>query len=197
MSNSSELYSCTSDRPSPNSEQLAVGIFYLVLSSFFLVIYIPTLIFVWKDDELMDRPVFKILVWDSLCDLMQVIGLGFLAGVYTLLNCIGSRPLNRFIGSFINIPWLAGGIMDVAVSLNRYLSVSSTYWMERLFAGRKSYYWVIAGWIYGLCLNGFYLIRDGGVIYSLNEYAWWYSDYPGTIKFFHSLLSLLISIFSF
>lgn len=163
----------------PNTEQLVVGIFYLVLSSFFLIIYVPTLMFVWKDRELMARPVFKILVCDSVCDLLQVIGLGFLAGVFTLVNNVCNRPLNRFIGCIINIPWLAGGIMDVAVSLNRFLAVTSTEWMDKLFAGRRSYYWVTGGVIYGFCLNGFYLIRNGGVIYSLEKYAWYYSDYPG------------------
>lgn len=165
-----------------DSASLGVGIFYTVLSSMFLLTYVPTLSVMWRDKELMSKPVYNILVWNCVSDLFQVLGLGFVAGIMSLTNCVVNRPFNRFWGCVINIPWLAGGIMDCSVALNRLISIHSLAEAHKWFGGKKVYIWIVAAWLYGFGLNGYYLARDGGVIYDLDSKAWYYSDYPGSTE---------------
>lgn len=72
--------------------------------------------------------------------------------------------------------------MDCAVALNRLMSVHSPTLAQKWYGGKKVRLWILAAWLYGLALNGFYLARDGGVIYDLDSKAWYYSDYPGSTE---------------
>lgn len=173
----------TVSRSSWNEElttSVGVGIFYVLLSVALLFVYIPTLTVMWTDKKLMSNPVYKLLIWNCLSDLCQVFGVGFVAGIMSLTNSVGNRPNNRFWGSIINIAWLAGGIMEFELALNRLLSVHSLAVAQKWFGDRKVYIWIIVSWLYGLGLNAFYVGRDGGLMYDLDLKAWSYSDYPGS-----------------
>lgn len=172
-SNSSDLWT------PPNTENIAVGVFYLILSSFFLIVYAPTITVLSKDEEMMNLPVFKLLMWDSVCDIIQVAGAGLAAGIYSLLNNVSNRPTNLVIGSIINICWLAGIFLDATVALNRFLALTSEYLTTKLFSNRRCYIWLGISFSYAIFFNTVYLVRGGGVIYGLDFYSWYYSDAPG------------------
>lgn len=66
------------------SVSLGVGLLYVILSSLFFSIYIPTILVMWSDKELMSKPVYNLLVWDCLSDLVQVLGVGFVGGFMSI-----------------------------------------------------------------------------------------------------------------
>lgn len=154
---------------------VSVAILYIVLSTVLLITYFPTLYVLLRDESTMRKSCYKIMVSMGVADIVQVIGIGLVGGIFTLVNSTGGDLTNRIWGSAINMCWLANCFQGNILAFNRFISIWFPHFYKQLFFNRKTYLWIAAGYIYGISINSMYVANNADLIYAMEDYIWYYN----------------------
>lgn len=154
---------------------ICVATVYILLSIVCLITYFPTLYLLAKDKSTMKKSCYKLMFSMGIADILQVIGIGLVGGVFTFTNSTYNDLNNRGWGSLINVCWLINCLQGNILAFNRFLNLYFPTGYQQLFSGNKSFLWIATAITYGVAINVMYVSHNADLIYAKNNYIWYYN----------------------
>lgn len=161
---------------------LIVGLFYILSSTVILLIYAIVLKVIIQDEEMMRKSCYRIMLAMGVSDVVQVVFVGLISGIFTMANSTYGFMCNKFCGGVLNSFWIATTVLGSSLAIDRYLAVSNEAARVRFFGGNRVIYWIAGGYFYGFLFFISYMCPQIEVLY-----------FP-QVRFSHHLSYFLINI---
>ncbi len=144
---------------------LVVGVFYIFSSSVILCIYAFVISVIVKDEDMMRRSCYRIMLAMGVSDIVQVVLVGLFSGVYTLANSTFGFVCNKITGGILNSFWIATTALGSSLAVDRYLAVANESARLKYFGGKRVYYWIAFSYFYAFLFFISYMCPHIEVIY--------------------------------
>uniref|UniRef100_A0A1I7Z3V6 G protein-coupled receptor n=1 Tax=Steinernema glaseri TaxID=37863 RepID=A0A1I7Z3V6_9BILA len=200
-----EHYGCQtfSEEKYPASERGSVflGVLYILLFTFYDVLYIPVLVIMYSTD-MFKNSCFKIMFYLGIVDVTSVAINCGLTGYLCIIGAVYcTHPFTIFIsGSIVTALWCTACMGCAILAFNRCLEITSHEWAEWLFGGAKTYLWLCLPTTYfwlvlifttPTIFSGFYCGYFSDPYIGMHEEPdQWYNDLQHTINNCASLTTL-------
>lgn len=151
-----------------------VGLVYIFLSVFYLAAYILCIIVICKNESLIKKSYYLIVVNMGATDMLQLVFNGIAAGSFTLVGKTEYYS-NKICGGLMNFCWVIFCAMAHLLALNRLVQVYSTKsTVNKIFSLRNTKIYLTIIWIYGAAWFLAYMTPNISVLYFVRSYDWNY-----------------------
>ncbi|KAH7719992.1 CRE-SRT-27 protein, partial [Aphelenchoides avenae] len=149
------LYNCSfrsqEEWSAYGKSNLPLGIVYLVVGITYEVLYIPFL-FVMASPNFFRLSCYKIMFYLGVVDIITIVDNSLLSGYFSLTGAIYcTHPTVMYVsGSCAVGLWCCACMTCMILAINRCLDLLRPSWMKHLFAGQRTYLWLLMPTVYGL-----------------------------------------------
>uniref|UniRef100_A0AC35TXR4 Serpentine Receptor, class T n=1 Tax=Rhabditophanes sp. KR3021 TaxID=114890 RepID=A0AC35TXR4_9BILA len=167
-------YKQWADEGHPNP---SLGIAYIVTGLIFFILFIPCMLAMVRQ-EFTKHSCYKILIFESVLDLMGLVVSSFVTGYFTIIGGVYCMaPVFIYINGAIGMAiWVSTGMTSVLLVFNRILDLGAPTISKKLFNGNKTLLWLLLPTSYGL----YYLLCTPPLIYNSNGFAYFFDPFYGT-----------------
>ncbi|KAK5966479.1 Serpentine Receptor class T [Trichostrongylus colubriformis] len=154
---------------------IIVGCCMMLLSLACACAYSFILVMLWRDDDLMKMPSYKLMFTLGVFDVIQCVP-HFVTGIFTILQSVGNPILAKAMGVLATPAYVAYTVLTVVLSLNRFLQIYSPRLDSILFSAKGVNNWIgfstIVWFLFACALSSPW----AAILYLPNFYSWEY-DY--------------------
>ncbi|KAF7633323.1 hypothetical protein Mgra_00007303 [Meloidogyne graminicola] len=203
------LYNCSiyniNQIPIEKRQHKLLGIFFIILSTIYEVLYIPCLFSIFK--RMKDSHCYKIMFFIGIIDMATILCPGFLTGYLGYFGYVfcSSPKLIYFSGAYGFFCWSTESTMELFLALNRCIELCSSSLTKKFFDElnnkifrQKLFIWFSISFLYGLGV----FIWSKPITFSSIYFSWFFSPHIGYINnnqeyenIFHSIHNLIIVFF--
>ncbi|KAL3076100.1 hypothetical protein niasHT_034164 [Heterodera trifolii] len=178
-----QMYNCNvynvEDIPLANRQSIPLGLMFLTLGLICEILYLPCMIAIRKH---MDSTCFKFMFYIAVADMLALFISGVLTGYLALVGAVYcSYPkLIYTMGAWAICLWGTESTAEMVLAFNRCVELSSSYWADVLFHGKRTYLWMMIPTLYGL----YFLLFTTPVKFSGLFVSWFFNPHVGYIDDF-------------
>ncbi|KAF7634184.1 hypothetical protein Mgra_00006481 [Meloidogyne graminicola] len=191
------LYNCSiyniNQIPIEKRQHKLLGIFFIILSTIYEVLYIPCLFSIFK--RMKDSHCYKIMFFIGIIDMATILCPGFLTGYLGYFGYVfcSSPKLIYFSGAYGFFCWSTESTMELFLALNRCIELCSSSLTKKFFDGKKLFIWFSISFLYGLGV----FIWSKPITFSSIYFSWFFNPHIGYINNNQIFLQVfLISLFN-
>uniref|UniRef100_A0A183C7K2 G_PROTEIN_RECEP_F1_2 domain-containing protein n=1 Tax=Globodera pallida TaxID=36090 RepID=A0A183C7K2_GLOPA len=188
------MYNCNvynfEDTPLENRRSIPLGMMFLTLGLICEFLYLPCMLAIRKH---MDSTCFKFMFYIAVADMFALFVSGVLTGYLALVGAVycTAPKFIYFMGSWAICLWVTESTAEMVLAFNRCVELSSSYWADVLFHGKRTYLWMMIPTLYGLyCLLFTTPVKFSGIFVS-----WFFNPHVGYIddfgKTYHNDLHMI------
>uniref|UniRef100_A0A0N4ZD41 Serpentine Receptor, class T n=1 Tax=Parastrongyloides trichosuri TaxID=131310 RepID=A0A0N4ZD41_PARTI len=154
-----------------------IGVIYFTVGVLFEMFYIPSMLAMLTED-MRKLSCYKIMLLITMTDMIVLTINAIFSGYQAFVGAVTCNyPLANYICGVIALTgWLITGVACLLLSINRIIDMLSPTLSDILFAGRKTYVWLLVPIIYGF-LGGVLTNPPG---FTSKQLAWYYDPHFGT-----------------
>ncbi|KAE9553731.1 hypothetical protein FO519_003041 [Halicephalobus sp. NKZ332] len=179
-----ELYGCERLTPEQwNSfakPDIWIGLLYLIPGVIYLILYFPCLI-VMREKKFSKHSCYKLMFLLGFFDVFGVILSAIIPGIQTFQAAFSGevfcshRIFNYIVGCFSTGLWGCTCLTCIILAFNRTLDLLNPKIWEKLFDGKRTYFWYVPPVFWG----GYFVLFSYPHVYTTIAFAFFFDPYHG------------------
>ncbi|KAI1692369.1 serpentine type 7TM GPCR chemoreceptor srt domain-containing protein [Ditylenchus destructor] len=148
---------CTNGATVAGEKNILAGVIYISIYLVFVCLYIPSLIVI-KRSALFEHACYKLMFSIGVFDLLGGFQYSFIPGIFSIMgaNYCDNNKLFIVCGHLAHGTWALFCISCVILALNRCIEIYSRMMAEKLFGGKRVWFWAIPVFGYGALFSSDY-----------------------------------------
>nr|CAD2142354.1 unnamed protein product [Meloidogyne enterolobii] len=138
--------------PLEKRQHKILGIFFIILSTIYEILYIPCMFSIWK---LMAKfNCYKIMFVIGVIDMAAILCAGFFTGYLGYFGYVfcSSPTFIYLAGTFGFSCWITESTIEGVLAINRCVNIWSSEFSIKIFDGKKLFFWLGIPILYGLSI---------------------------------------------
>lgn len=159
------------------------GAVMIICGSICISAYVPCLIAILRNRDLIKLPSYQILLHIGITDLTQLFFIGIVGGIFSLSQNVFNFYLNKVAGGVLNSTWIVSVSCADLLAWNRLLQNFRPVLAKKIFSMRNIRFMLAACWIYGLAWLIAFMFPNLDLLYTPPLHNWDYGPSPESRRF--------------
>ncbi|KAI6236189.1 hypothetical protein M3Y95_00131200 [Aphelenchoides besseyi] len=178
-----KFYNCSTHTPQEwhafGNSSIGIAAIYIAIGLMYEILYFPCL-YVMGSNRFLKLSCYKIMYFLGVIDVACIFINSILSGIFTYEGSVFcDHPTLMYISGGISTGlWCSACCACVLLALNRCCDLLRPNWMETLFGGSRTYWWLLVPTIYGL----YFIVFTPPLIYTSIYNAAFFDPFTGTDK---------------